>query len=269
MPRKSSKEKIPKLTDMPKSESDFNSKFFVKDYKSRVKNTQHERVYQEVSNNVVNFVLGVVGTGKSHLASHVALKQLHEGLYDGIIVLRPAVSTEEHGYFPGTMEEKIAPYVESIIAPLRKIVGAKVFEELIAKEIIKVDMVGVQSGRSYDKKILLIDEIENLTRKQLRTLLTRIEDSSKIILCGDTIQCELDDIDECATMDLQRFIGKKSISFNIFTKKDIVRGKITKLIDSCYEKDDNTDIIPDFIRYKDFLNKGEDIGVYEYEGHYQ
>lgn len=227
------KDGIPKLSSMP-SEKDFSPR---RTEKFKPRNEKQKKVYEDIKNHTVNFVLGAVGTGKTFVAVKTATELLQSKDYSKLVIIRANVSTEEIGFLKGTLEEKISPYLESMTRPLKEILGNVTFDKMVEIGTIVKEGLGFTRGLSYKNCIVLVDEIQNLTSGQMRLLLTRIEDNCKMILMGDMRQIDLEIPELTACNDIKKFKDKEEISINIFNKSEIVRGKICRIIDSCYNDD--------------------------------
>jgi phosphate starvation-inducible PhoH-like protein len=195
-----------------------------------------------------------------------------------ILILRPTVAVDEDlGYLKGDMKENVYPYIMSIVDPMMELLGKMVFDKLIEIGIIQIEAIGFMRGRSIKRSFIIVDELQNCSPKQLHLLLTRIEDSSKITLSGDSQQCDLKDGKRSATDDLNRFVNREGVGFHVFSKHDIVRGKFTQIVDSCYPEYNNDNEIDDYDKYAKKLKpkkvksvKSEkEIETYDYGGHWQ
>lgn len=131
---------------------------------------------------------GPAGSGKTSAPIFLALQMLLSKKIDKIMVGRPAVTVgEEHGFLPGTLEEKLGPWLYAF----EDIVGQKNWREYRAVLNIEPVAVGMSRGRTVKKAVMLIDEAQNLTRTQLRLLASRVGSGGKLILCGDPEQSDL------------------------------------------------------------------------------
>jgi phosphate starvation-inducible PhoH-like protein len=135
------------------------------------------------------FALGPAGTGKTLLATLWAVKQLKVGAIDRIVVTRPAVSVDEqHGFLPGDLMSKMAPWTRPVFDVLREYWNAKQIEGMIQEGIIEVAPLAYMRGRTFTRSVVLADEMQNATPSQMKMLLTRIGDGSKFIITGDLEQ---------------------------------------------------------------------------------
>ena len=137
------------------------------------------------------FGVGPAGTGKTLLAVQVAVKLFKEGQVDKIIVTRPAVSVDEDlGFLPGTLEEKMAPWTRPIFDVLREYFHAKEIEGMIQEGVIEIAPLAYMRGRTFKDAFILADEMQNATPNQMKMLLTRIGQGSKMVVTGDLAQAD-------------------------------------------------------------------------------
>ena len=169
------------------------------------------------------FGIGPAGTGKTLLAVQVAVKLFKEGDIDKIIVTRPAVSVDEDlGFLPGTLEQKMAPWTRPIFDVLREYFDARQIEGMIEEGIIEIAPLAYMRGRTFKNAFILADEMQNATPNQMKMLLTRLGEGSKMCVTGDLAQADrlkdnglIDfvnhlDTTESSRLDLVRF-GSKDI----------------------------------------------------------
>ena len=137
------------------------------------------------------FGIGPAGTGKTLLAVQAAVKQFKEGAIDKIIVTRPAVSVDEDlGFLPGTLEEKMAPWTRPIFDVLREYFNAREIEGMIQEGIIEIAPLAYMRGRTFKDAFILADEMQNATQSQMKMLLTRLGEGSRMAVTGDLAQAD-------------------------------------------------------------------------------
>jgi len=131
------------------------------------------------------------GTGKTLIAVQVAVKLFKEGRIDKIIVTRPAVSVDEDlGFLPGTLEQKMAPWTRPIFDVLREYFTAKDIEGMIDEGIIEIAPLAYMRGRTFKNSFILADEMQNATPNQMKMLLTRLGEGSRMAVTGDLAQAD-------------------------------------------------------------------------------
>jgi phosphate starvation-inducible PhoH-like protein len=182
------------------------------------------------------FGIGPAGTGKTMLAVQVAVKQFKEGLVDKIIVTRPAVSVDEDlGFLPGTLEEKMAPWTRPIFDVLREYFNAKEITGMIEEGIIEIAPLAYMRGRTFKNAFILADEMQNATPNQMKMLLTRLGEGSKMAVTGDLNQA--DRIKDNGLIDFINHLDKKQatrLDIVRFAQKDIERHEAVKEVLQVY-----------------------------------
>jgi phosphate starvation-inducible PhoH-like protein len=163
------------------------------------------------------FGIGPAGTGKTLLAVQVAVKSFKEGSVDKIIVTRPAVSVDEDlGILPGTLEQKMAPWTRPIFDVLREYFNAKEIEGMIEEGIIEIAPLAFMRGRTFKNSFIIADEMQNATPNQMKMLLTRLGEGSKMAVTGDLNQA--DRVKDNGLIDFIKQLDSKNA-----TRLDIVR----------------------------------------------
>lgn len=217
--RKPKKEEPEKLDLLIINKSDFNQ---VKFSHSQLK------FYKTIKNNFLTVCTGPAGTAKTFIACHAALDLLRDGDYKKIILARPAVESGENlGFLPGSIDEKIAPYMEGYLSNMEKIMNPDKVKALVGAKIIDMQPLAFMRSRTFDDTILILDEAQNADLRQIMLVVTRMGRNSKIIICGDVTQWDIKN----RRKDLLTFSDKiasgveECESFE-FTREDIVRNPI-------------------------------------------
>lgn len=139
----------------------------------------------------VVFGIGPAGTGKTLIAVLTAIKFFKEGIVDKIVVTRPAVSVDEDlGFLPGTLEQKMAPWTRPIFDVLREYFNAKEIEGMIEEGVIEIAPLAYMRGRTFKRSYIIADEMQNSTANQMKMLLTRLGEGSKMAVTGDLNQAD-------------------------------------------------------------------------------
>ena len=155
-----------------------------------LKQEEYLHTLLDQSKNIV-FALGPAGTGKTLIACQVGIKLFKEGLVDKIVVTRPAVSVdEEHGFLPGTLEQKMAPWTRPIFDVLNEYYYAQDIENMIREGVIEVAPLAYMRGRTFHNAYIIADEAQLTTQSQMKMLLTRIGEGSKMVVTGDLDQAD-------------------------------------------------------------------------------
>jgi len=195
-------------------------------------NSAQEFYVSMMKESTITFCLGPAGTGKTYLATYVALEALLSNEVDKIILTRPLVATEDIGYLPGTMDEKIAPYLMPLFDAIEYHIGIVRSKQLFADNRIEILPLAYMRGRSLNRSFMILDEAQNTTKEQMKMFLTRIGYNSKIVITGDTAQSDLQGVQEngmvWSTNRLKGITG--DIGVTEFSARDIVRNPLIEKI---------------------------------------
>lgn len=182
-------------------------------------------------------VTGSAGTGKTYIAASWAAKLFAEGRVQRIILTRPNVpSGRSLGFFPGTMEEKMAPWVIPFTDVIAEHLGAGAFESSVKKRAIDIVPFEVMRGRTFHQSFVILDEAQNTTPAEMKMFLTRIGDESQVVINGDIKQSDLK-----ADSGLKAILGmvqkqKLPVPHIEFTVDDIVRSDICAMWVKAFDK---------------------------------
>jgi phosphate starvation-inducible PhoH-like protein len=142
-------------------------------------------------NKMIVFAIGPAGTGKTMLAVQWAVDQLKYGSADKIIITRPAVSVDEqHGFLPGDLNEKMAPWTKPIFDVLSENFNAREIENFVKEGVIETSPLAYMRGRTFKNSVVIADEMQNATPSQMKMLLTRLGHNSKMVVTGDLQQAD-------------------------------------------------------------------------------
>ncbi len=191
-------------------------------------------------NKNIVFALGPAGTGKTLIACQVGIKMFKEGLVDKIIVTRPAVSVDEdHGFLPGTLEQKMAPWTRPIFDVLAEYYYSRDIENMIREGVIEISPLAYMRGRTFKNAYIIADEMQNATPNQMKMLLTRLGEGSKMVVTGDLRQADrLADnglIDFCRLINTAPSLSR--IDVTQFEQGDIERHEAVKEVLTIYGDD--------------------------------
>jgi phosphate starvation-inducible PhoH-like protein len=206
--------------------------------------TQSQReYYDKLRKNQITVCSGPAGVGKSFIAMKAAVDLLaeHDSPYEKIIIVRPAVEAEEKlGSLPGNVEEKLDPYIFPSYYLLNKIIGKEAREKLKAMEVIEVFALAYMRGMNIDNSILIFEEAQNATPKQMKLLLTRIGTDSKFFISGDLEQTDrYKDKKHSGLWDaLERLKNMSEVGVHQFGDEDVVRNPIITELLKRYEDRD-------------------------------
>ena len=207
--------------------------------KEKFLTTSQEEYWNLMEEKTITFCSGPAGTGKSYIALKKAIDLIwtEDNKFEKLIIVRPAVEAEEKlGSLPGDLEEKLLPYIYPSYYLLEKIIGKENLERLKFEGFIEVAALSYLRGRNIDNTILVFEEAQNATIKQIKLLITRIGYNSKFFISGDVEQSDrFNDILLSGLYDAKkRFIKVKDIGMFEFVKSDIVRHPIIGEILDCY-----------------------------------
>ena len=180
---------------------------------------------------------GPAGTGKTLFSIEQGIKKFIEGKVDKLILTRPSVSVDENlGFLPGTLEEKMMPWMRPIYDIFYNFISPKEIEKLIEEKIIEICPLGFMRGRTFKNAWIVADEMQNSTISQMKMLLTRIGENTKLVITGDLEQNDLKDKNGLEDF-LDKMKGKRSNSINSveFNNEDIEREDVVKEVLDLYQ----------------------------------
>ena len=185
----------------------------------------------------VTFSVGPAGTGKTFLACYIAAKKLINGDIKRIILTRPAVETDESlGFLPGTLEDKLDPYMRPLYDSINDIVGFQTTKQLLSDRIIEIVPLAYMRGRTLNHAFVILDEAQNTTIGQMKMFLTRMGNKSIFVINGDMSQTDLEQNDSGLIDAYKRLQDIEGVSWIEFEKKDVVRHWVVKNILDKYDK---------------------------------
>jgi phosphate starvation-inducible protein PhoH and related proteins len=184
------------------------------------------------------FAIGPAGTGKTLLSTQTAVKLLKEKQIEKIIVTRPAVSVDEqHGFLPGTLEKKMEPWTRPIFDVFAEYYYAKEIQNMLLEGVIEVSPLAYMRGRTFKNSFVLADEMQNATPNQMKMLLTRIGENSRMVITGDLKQA--DRLEDNGLIEFIRLLEGSDFNHRFvdivnFGQKDIERHPAVKEILEIY-----------------------------------
>lgn len=206
--------------------------------KSGVELTPKQTILSKgIRNNILTVVHGPAGTSKTFTACYTALALFVDKKIDKIIITKPIQeSGEQLGHLPGTIEEKTAPFMKSYISNFAKIIGQQATDMMVSTGEISVEPLAYMRGATYDNSLMMLDECQNASMKQLMLWSTRLGKDSKMIMMGDTSQYDVRRRDS-GFNDFISMVDKMNdlLSFK-FENCDIVRNKFLIELTNRYDK---------------------------------
>lgn len=203
------------------------------------KNENQKKYLDSLQKNTLTVGKGSAGTGKSYLAASVAANKYLKGEVNKIIVTRPIVGMgKSTGYWPGDITAKILPYVQPIMTTIKNRIGHAKFEADFGKSIILQPMESIR-GMSFEAgTYLLVDESQNMTVEEVRSVVTRMEEGSFIAFCGDDKQKDISGVSGIVYLaEMIKNYNLPDCSVIEFTSDDIVRSGLTKRFVQIFEKE--------------------------------
>ena len=187
------------------------------------------------------FAVGPAGTGKTMLGVQMAIKLYKEGVINKIIITRPAVSVDEdHGFLPGTLNQKMEPWTRPIMDVFEDYYHPKEIAEMLEDGVIEIAPLAMMRGRTFKNAFIIADECQNTTASQMKMLLTRIGEGSRMVVTGDLNQA--DRPHENGLLEFCNLYGQggdsRMIAMAKFGTRDVERHPVVKEVLSIYKETD-------------------------------
>jgi phosphate starvation-inducible PhoH-like protein len=204
----------------------------------RPKTLNQKRYVDAIDKHTVVFSIGPAGTGKTYLAMAKAVQALQAKQVNRIILTRPAVEAGERlGYLPGTLYEKIDPYLRPLYDALHDMVDPESIPRLTQAGTIEVAPLAYMRGRTLNDAFILLDEAQNTTPEQMKMFLTRLGFGSKIVVTGDITQIDLPNGQRSGLKVVREILeGVADVHFSQLTSHDVVRHKLVSDIVDAYDR---------------------------------
>ncbi|MBF0169831.1 MAG: PhoH family protein [Nitrospinae bacterium] len=185
----------------------------------------------------VTLAIGPAGTGKTYLAMAAGVEALLKKRVSRIVLTRPVVEAGESlGFLPGTLEEKIDPYLRPLHDALFDMLDAEKVARLLEQRLIEIAPLAYMRGRTFNDSFLILDEAQNATREQMKMFLTRLGLNSKVVITGDITQIDLPPRQVSGLVHVREVLqGTQGIRFIEFTDRDVVRHELVRRIVQAYE----------------------------------
>ena len=212
----------------------------------RAKTLNQKRYVDAIDAHTVVFGIGPAGTGKTYLAVAKAVQALQNKQVNRIILTRPAVEAGEHlGFLPGTLNDKIDPYVRPLYDALHDMVDPDSIPRLLTAGTIEVAPLAFMRGRTLNDSFIILDEAQNTSMEQMKMFLTRLGFGSKIVVTGDITQVDLPGGTRSGLRVVQGVLDDvDDIAFCHLTSHDVVRHKLVGRIVAAYDKFEAADPAP-------------------------
>jgi phosphate starvation-inducible PhoH-like protein len=206
------------------------------------KSLNQRRYVDSIEKHDMVFGIGPSGTGKTYLAVAMAVEALLTKEVSRIILARPAVEAGERlGYLPGTIQEKVNPYLRPLYDALYDVLDPDRVERYLEKGIIEIAPIAFMRGRTLNDAFVILDEAQNTTSEQMKMFLTRLGFNSKAVVTGDVTQIDLPNGRRSGLVEAVEVVGRvEGISFIYFTERDVVRHSLVQRIIRAYEEFDRS-----------------------------
>src|SRR5438270_286787 len=206
------------------------------------KTVNQRRYLEAIERNDLVIGVGPAGTGKTYLAVAMAISALIGKKVSRIILTRPAVEAGERlGFLPGTLQEKIDPYLRPLYDALYEMLESEKVEKFLERNTIEIAPIAFMRGRTLNDSFIIMDEAQNSTPEQMKMVLTRQGFNSKMVVNGDITQIDLPNDRRSGLIDaLDVLKGVQGISFVQFDERDVVRHQLVQRIVKAYERYNET-----------------------------
>ncbi len=204
----------------------------------RPKTLNQKRYVDAIDRHTVVFGIGPAGTGKTYLAMAKAVQALQAKEVSRIILTRPAIEAGERlGFLPGTLNDKIDPYLRPLYDALHDMVDADSVPKLLTSGTVEVAPLAYMRGRTLNDAFIILDEAQNTSMEQMKMFLTRLGFGSKVVVTGDVTQIDLPGGVKSGLRGVQQVLdGIDDIAFCTLTARDVVRHKLVGRIVAAYDQ---------------------------------
>ena len=199
--------------------------------------TLRQKAYLEaMDRNALTFAIGPAGTGKTFLATVLAVRMLSERKVQKILLTRPAVEAGERlGFLPGDLQQKVDPYLRPIYDCLHSLLGLDKTTALMDKGVIEVAPLAYMRGRTLDDAFVILDEAQNTTSAQMRMALTRLGEKSRMVVTGDITQVDLPNGQISGLLEASELLDSvKGVAVCWLSDEDVVRHSLVQRIVKAY-----------------------------------
>lgn len=216
----------------------------------RPKTANQKKYVEAIDEHTITFGIGPAGTGKTYLAMAKAVAALQAKKVNRIILTRPAVEAgEKLGFLPGTLSEKIDPYLRPLFDALRDMIDEEAIPRLMQSGVIEVAPLAYMRGRTLNDAFIILDEAQNTTPEQMKMFLTRLGFGSKMVITGDVTQIDLPNGAHSGLRVIKDILHEiDDIAFLELTAEDVVRHRLIGDIVKAYENYDVTRQAPRSLR---------------------
>jgi phosphate starvation-inducible PhoH-like protein len=202
------------------------------------KSINQRRYLESIEAHDMVFGIGPAGTGKTYLAVAMAVSALVAKQVDRIVLARPAVEAGERlGFLPGTLQEKVDPYLRPLYDALYDLLEAEKVDKLLEKNVIEIAPIAFMRGRTLNDSFIILDEAQNTTSEQMKMFVTRMGFNSKCVITGDITQIDLPTSRRCGLLEAIDVLGNvNGLTFVYFDEGDVVRHHLVQRIVRAYDE---------------------------------
>jgi len=202
------------------------------------KSPNQRRYLEAIEQHDMVFAVGPAGTGKTYLAVAMAISALLNKQVNRIILARPAVEAGERlGFLPGTLQEKIDPYLRPLYDALFDMLEPERVERYLEKNVIEIAPIAFMRGRTLNDSFVILDEAQNTTSEQMKMFVTRLGFSSKAVITGDVTQIDLPNARRSGLIEAEEILrGVNGLAFVYFDESDVVRHHLVQRIIRAYDE---------------------------------
>jgi phosphate starvation-inducible PhoH-like protein len=202
------------------------------------KSMNQRRYLDAIEQHDMIFAIGPAGTGKTYLAVAMAVSALNSKKVNRIILARPAVEAGERlGFLPGTLQEKVDPYLRPLYDALYDLMDGERVDRYLEKNVIEIAPIAFMRGRTLNDSFIILDEAQNTTPEQMKMFVTRMGFNSKTVITGDITQIDLPDSRKSGLLEAMAVLKNvEGLSFNFFGEEDVVRHHLVQRIVRAYDE---------------------------------
>ncbi len=202
---------------------------------------ERQKTYVEaMERHDLTFALGPAGTGKTFLATVLAVRMLTERRIERLVLTRPAVEAGERlGFLPGDLQQKVDPYLRPLYDALHSLLGPEKTSTLLEKGVIEVAPLAYMRGRTLDEAFVILDEAQNTTSAQMRMVLTRLGEKSRMVVTGDVTQVDLPPGQLSGLVEAAELLARvDGVSVCHLTSADVVRHPLVQRVVDAYARNE-------------------------------